>query len=138
MSTGNYRVAKYFRRGFTMSRRAYISHKKNEHPLTHWMKEFNLDKETTSKLLVFAGHHHTGKYAQRTKFYRLPDLTNEKERIRFFRTYHSIPSSRKKFFKYMSGYLKEQLGESSHAIANRFTKPEQARYVSLREVIERL
>lgn len=121
-----------------MSRRAYISHKKNEHPITHWMKEFNLDKETVMKLLVFAGHHHTGKYAQRTKFYRLPDLKNERERKNFFRVCNSIPATKRKFFRYMSGYLNGQADHSSPAISANVTKPQQGTYLSLKEVIERL
>ena len=95
------RVANYFRRGFTMSRRARISHKNNEHPITYWIKILAIDKETILKMLVCIGVHHTGLYAQRTLFYRLPRLQNEKELMRFYKEYHSIPASKKKFIKFI-------------------------------------
>jgi hypothetical protein len=105
------RVCSYFRRGFTMSRRAYISHKKNEHPITHWVKILALDKELIKKMLIYVGIHHTGMYARRTRFYRLPNLKDEKEFRRFYRTFHTIPKTKKKFIDYMSNHLQEMLRE---------------------------
>jgi hypothetical protein len=100
-------VASYFRRGYTMSRRARMAHKNNEHPISYWAKEFALDNETIKKLLVYVGMHQTGLRAMRTRFYRMPDLRNETEYNRFFRVFHSIPVSRKKFINYMADELQE-------------------------------
>ena len=108
------KVAKYIYRGFTMSRRAYISKKNNEHPITHWIKTLGLDKKTLQKMLINIGIHHTGKYAQRTLFYRLPKLHRENERERFYNVFHSIPASKKKFINYMAAHLQEQV----EALAN--------------------
>lgn len=48
------KVASYFRRGFTMSRNARVSHKNNEHPITPWIKILTIDKETIKKYLSMA------------------------------------------------------------------------------------
>ncbi len=106
------KVANYFRRGFTMSRRARISHKNKEHPITHWIKILAIDKETIKKMLICIGVHHTGMYAQRTQFYRLPRLNNEKELQRFYKEFHSIPATKRKFINYMSAYLQQKVGDS--------------------------
>jgi hypothetical protein len=103
------RVASYFRKGFTMSRRARISHKNNEHPISHWVKILAIDKETITKMLVYAGIHHTGLYAKRTKFYRLPRLNNDKELRRFSKVFHSITATKRKFNKYMAAYLQQRV-----------------------------
>lgn len=105
-----YKVASYFRRGFTMSRRARISHKNNERPITYWMKELAVDKETIMKMLIYVGIHHTGLYAKRTRFYRLPRLNNDKELRRLFKVYNEMPASKKKLVNYLSGYLQERVG----------------------------
>jgi hypothetical protein len=99
------RVAGYFKRGYTMSRQARLSHKRNEHPITYWMKELALDKETLQKFLVYAGMHHTGLYAKRTSFYRLPDSANEKEMEKFNNAFREIPATKAKFIKYISEYI---------------------------------
>ena len=102
------RVASYFRKGHTMSRNARISHKNNEHPISHWIDKLAIDKETIKEMLVYVGIHHTGLYAQRSRFYRLPHLNNEKEFRKFYKVFHSIPATKKKFIKYMSDYLQEK------------------------------
>lgn len=104
-----FRAASYIRRGFTMSRRARISHRSNEHPISHWISEFAIDKETIKKMLIYVGIHHTGLYAKRTKFYRLPKLNNGKELRRFSKEFQSIPATKRKFLKYMSAYLQQRM-----------------------------
>ena len=103
------RVASYFRKGFTMSRRARISHKNNEHPITYWIKELAIDKEIIKKMLVYVGIHHTGLYAKRTQFYRLPKLNNEKELRRFYQVFQSMPATKKKCTNYMAAYLQQKI-----------------------------
>jgi len=105
------KVASYFRRGFTMSYRARKSHKNNEHPITHWIKILAIDKETIIKMLVYVGVHHTGLYAQRTDFYRLPKLNSDKELARFYKVFYSIPATKRKFINYMAGYLQQEVKE---------------------------
>src|SRR6476660_8748798 len=99
-------VASYIRHGRTMSRRARIAHQNNEHPLTYWEKLFALDKETLKKFMVYAGIHHTGLRAMRTRFYRLPHLNNEKELRRIYRILNSVSPGKKKFISYITDYLK--------------------------------
>jgi hypothetical protein len=103
------KVASYFRRGFTMSRNARISHKKNEHPITQWIKILGIDKETIKKMLVYVGIHHTGLYAKRTQFYRLPNFDNEKELSRFYEVFHSMPVTKRKFIKYIAAHFQEKV-----------------------------
>ncbi len=102
-------VASYFRHGHTMSFRARKAHKNNEHPITYWVKELALDKDTIQKMLTYAGIHHTGVRAMRTRFYRLANLKNEGEYRRFFKMFHSIPASKKKFIHYMADILQEKI-----------------------------
>jgi hypothetical protein len=102
-------VASYVYRGFTMSRRAYISHKNNEHPITHWMSLLGLDKITAKKIIIYASYHHTGLYARHTRFYRLPNLDDEREFRRFYKAFHSIAATKKKFINYMAGYLQSEV-----------------------------
>jgi hypothetical protein len=92
-----------------MSRNARKAHRNNEHPLTYWKEQLGLDKETLIKMLIFAGIHHTGLRAMRTRFYRLPDLKNEKEYRRLFDTFHSIPARKKKFIDYMARKLQDKI-----------------------------
>jgi hypothetical protein len=99
------RVASYIRRGHTVSRRAGIAKKNNIHPMTYWMKELSIDKETLKKLLMYEGIHHTGLYAKRTKFYRLPNLKNEIEREAFFYVLNNANPGRKTFVQYLRNYL---------------------------------
>jgi hypothetical protein len=128
------KVASYFRRGFTMSRRARISHKNNEHPITHWIKVLAIDKETIKKMLIYAGVHHTGLYAQRTQFYRLPKLNNEMELARFYKVFHSMPATKRKFINYMAGYL--QLKTGKPFIDSKKPKREvPAKYIRLDQVL---
>lgn len=101
------RVAKYIRRGYTMSRNARISHRNNEHPITYWIKELAIDKEMIKNMLIYAGIHHTGLYAQRTEFYRLPRMNNDRELSRFYKVFHAIPATKRKFIKYMATHLQE-------------------------------
>lgn len=102
-------VASYFRHGRTMSRRASIAHKNNEHPITYWAKVLALDSETLRKMLIYIGIHHTGLRAMRTRFYRMANLKNDAEYKRFFAAFHSIPSSKKKFIEYMADVLQEKV-----------------------------
>jgi hypothetical protein len=112
-----YRVASYFRHGRTMSRRAIKSHNNNEHPLTHWIKILALEKEFIRKLLIYCGIHHTGLYAKRTGFYRLPNLKNENEFMRFYKIFHSIPAGRKKCVEYFADKLQDKIiSESSKKV----------------------
>jgi len=111
--TMSLKVASYYRRGFTISRRASIAHKNNQHPMSYWIEKLRLDKATIKKMLNYAGHHHTGLYAKRTRFYRLPDWENEFEVERFYRTFHSIPVSKKKFIAHMEALLQEEV---EHAV----------------------
>jgi hypothetical protein len=102
-------VATYFRHGRTSSRRAGIAHTNNEHPITHWMKELALDRQTVEKMLVYVGIHHTGLRAQRTPFYRLANLENDYEYRKFFNAFHSIPAGKKKFINYMANQLQMEI-----------------------------
>lgn len=102
-------IASYFRRGETMSRRARIAHKEDQHPITYWEKTLALDKETLMKMLVYVGIHHTGLRAMRTRFFRLANLKNEKEYRKFFDAFHSVSPGKKKFINYMSSRLQEQI-----------------------------
>jgi hypothetical protein len=104
-----YRVASYFRHGRTMSRRAIKAHNNNEHPLTHWMKILGLEKETIKSMFPYCGIHHTGLYAKRTGFYRLPNLKNEKEFRKFYNVFRSIPAGKKKCIDYFSEWLQEKV-----------------------------
>lgn len=128
-----YSEAKYFRRGFSMSRRAYISHKNHEHPVSHWIKILSLDKETIEKMLICIGIHHTGMYAMRTKFYRFPKLNNEKEMNRFSKTFRTIPTTKKKFFRYVEDYFgtASTVTKTESMVKNNSGKP---RYISLRDI----
>jgi hypothetical protein len=127
------RVAKYFRRGFTMSRRARISHRNNEHPITHWMKMLALDKKTILKMLVCIGVHHTGMYAQRTVFYRLPKFNKEEEMKRFFKVYNSIPATKRKFIEYMAAHLQQEVRNYSlKSTEQKVDKP--VRYIKLKDI----
>jgi hypothetical protein len=137
------KVASYFRRGFTMSRNARISHKNNEHPITHWIKKLAIDKETIKKMLVYVGIHQTGLYAQRTEFYRLPKLNNEKEFARFYETFHSMPVTKRKFINYMASYLQQKVSESSFIAEKskgenhfKLNKPKQG-YISLSDLFNK-
>lgn len=110
------RVASYFRHGFTMSRNARISHKNMEYPISHWMKILAADKETVKKMLIYAGMHHTGLYAKRTQFYRLPRLNNWKELARLYNVFHTIPATRRKFINYMADYLQQKVSDNQTLI----------------------
>jgi len=125
------KVASYYRRGFTISRRARIAHKNNQHPMSHWMEKLRLDKTTIMKMLNFAGHHHTGLYAKRTRFYRLPDWENEYEVKTFYRIFHSIPASKKKFIAHMEALLQEEveydLPEQNQRVRSWKNRPEYKR-----------
>jgi hypothetical protein len=101
------RVASYIRHGHGISRRAIIAKKNNEHPMSYWAKELNIDNEVLKNLLIYVGIHHTGLYAKRTKFYRMPDLSNEAEAKVFFKVLHNANPSRKKFVDYLLNYLGE-------------------------------
>jgi len=101
------RVARYIRRGHGISHRARIAKDNDAHPMTHWIKEFAIDKETLKKLLIHVGKHQTGLYAMRTDFYRMPDLKNEEEAKKFFRVYNNADPSKKKFFSKMDHYRKK-------------------------------
>jgi hypothetical protein len=123
------RVASYFRHGFTMSRRAYISHKKNEHPITHWIKILALDRKILKRMLVNIGVHHTGLYAKRTLFYRLPKLNKEHEMSRFYESFRTIPASKKKCIKYLAEYLQQPLEVSKSADKN-------IKYIKLKDIFD--
>ena len=98
------RVAKYIRRGHGISHRARIAKNNNAHPMTHWIKELAIDKETLKKLLVYVGDHQTGLYAMKTQFYRMPNLKNEKEAKKFFQVYNNADPGKKKFFAKLDVY----------------------------------
>ena len=123
----NLRIANYTRRGFTMSRRAYISHKKNEHPITYWIKELAIDKKKIKEMLTCIGVHHTGLYAQRTKFYRLPKLHKEWEFEKFYKAFHSLPATKKKCINFLANHLQENV---IIIPKKKFEK----KYVSLKEI----
>ena len=107
------KVASYCKRGYTMSKRARISHKNNEHPITHWIKILALDNEVIKKMLIHIGVHHTGLYAKRTEFYRLPRLDNFGELNRFYKEFHSIPATKKKCIKYFADYFQKEVQASN-------------------------
>lgn len=111
------KVASYARHGFTMSRRARISHRNHEHPITFWIKEFNLDKEMIKRMLIYVGIHHTGLYAKRTKFFRLPKLNDEKELRRFNIEFQKVSPGKKKFINFISNYLQMSIDRDA-LIAN--------------------
>ena len=127
------RVAQYIHRGFTMSRRAYISKKNNEHPVTHWIKVLGLDKKTIQKMLVNIGIHHTGMYARRTLFYRLPKFHRENEVERFNKVFHSIPPTKKKFIKYMAAYLQDKVAAPVNAESSKVGKT--PTYIKLKDFL---
>jgi hypothetical protein len=133
-------IAAYFYRGFTMSRRAMLAHKNNEHPVTHWMKELGLEKELIRKMLIYAGYHHTGKYVRRTTFYRLPKWENEFEMRRFIKAFHTIPATKKKCIRYLSELLQEPLEDfatagSKHLVTHFRSYKENPKYVRLSQLI---
>ena len=98
------RVAKYIRRGYGMSHRARMAKDNNTHPMSHWVKEFAIDKDTLKKLLIYAGDHQTGLYAMRTGFYRMPDLKIENEAKKFFHVYNNADPAKKKFIAQLDQY----------------------------------
>jgi hypothetical protein len=100
------RVARYIRRGHGISHRARIAKDNHAFPITHWMKDFAIDKETLKKLLIPVGKHQTGLYGKRTDFYRMPDLKNEEEARRFKNVFNNTDPAKKKFFEKMNLYRK--------------------------------
>ena len=101
------RVARYIRKGHGISHRARIAKNNDEHPMTYWIKELAIDKETLKKLLIYVGEHQTGLYAMRTGFYRMPDLKNEIEAKKFFHVYNNADPAKKKFLAQLDCYRRK-------------------------------
>ena len=87
-----------------MSHRARIAKDNDAYPMSYWVKEFVIDKETLKRMLIYVGKHQTGLYGMRTGFYRMPDLKNEEEAKRFFFTYNNADPAKKKFLAQMDVY----------------------------------
>lgn len=105
------RVARYIRRGHGISHRARIAKDNNAHPMTYWIKELAIDKETLKKLLVFVGEHQTGLYAMRTGFFRMPDLKSEDEAKKFNYVYNNADPAKKKFLTKLDQYRNKKNNE---------------------------
>jgi hypothetical protein len=119
------RVARYIRRGHGISHRARIAKDNDAHPMTHWVKEFAIDKETLKKLLVFVGKHQTGLYAMRTEFYRMPDLKIEEEAKKFFYVYNNVDPAKKKFVSQLNLYRKKNNEKKLISVSKYFEKQDQ-------------
>ena len=104
--------------------------------MTWWVKELGLDKETLKSMLVCIGIHHTGMYAKRTLFYRLPKWNSVHEAERFFDVFFSIPPTKKRFFQFMDEHGKLPIFK----LPENIQEPESstlksARYIKLSDLI---
>ena len=99
----------YVRKGYSMSRRGRIAILNNEFPIGYFMHLFGMGQTETELMLVYMGVHHTGRKAELTKFYRLPDKDNTIELANYFDAFHSISADQKKFIDFMSQFLQKDI-----------------------------
>lgn len=91
--------ATYLRHNRGMSINAINSYEAGEKPASKWAKELGITTEQVRFLLVETGWHHTGKFANQTNFFRLPEDEDELTLLMELAGDDYIPFSKKKFWK---------------------------------------
>lgn len=106
------RIAGYYKNhGFMMSRRGREAMANNEFPIHHWIERFLMPEDQIEKLLIYMGMHHTGKYGDETKFYRLPDPYDTQELMLIYHAFHSTPATKLNFINIMSNHLQVRIAD---------------------------
>lgn len=91
------KTATYYRQGRGMSLRAIDAYKSGIMPATQWSQKLGISTELVRELLEWDSWHHTGKYAQATDFYRLPQRNVLLEKAHEF-----VSPRKKKFWNYVN------------------------------------
>lgn len=80
-----------------MSLRAMDAYRVGVMPASKWSTKLGIKAEEVRNLLDYDSHHHTGKYAMYTAFYRLPEKSELAERATGI-----ISERKKKFWDYLN------------------------------------
>ena len=105
-----------FRPGFTMSRRARLAIRHNEHPITYWKDRLVMEEDQISKLLIFMGNHHVGAHGVLMPFYRLPDKHDTAELMKIYHAFHEVAARKLNFIRVLSTHLQQGIEENGRIV----------------------
>lgn len=96
MRNRKFRTASYYGKGRGMSINALEAYDNGIMPVSKWNKKLGLKSDELKSILDYDSWHHTGKYAMKTDFYRLPEKQVLEQRAK-----NLISKRRKKFWDFV-------------------------------------